>query len=359
MTWSCARTPFPLDEARRAQWERLAASSPRPHPQQTWWWAECWARHFRPASLELLALSDGGSPRALLPLATLRQRDPHALLGHSVLTLAGDGFSDALPLLAAPGDLEALEQAAAWLDARRGAWDETRLSPLIESEAAWPLLDMLRRRGWSTARVEGNPLLDLGAGWDGLLRRVGRNLRHDVEKKRRRLEEAGLAPRLELERQWSAGLLAELEALVRRRHQAEGRRSPFLVPARRAFIDEICALAAARGHLACFLSRDGERLLAFRLGFLYHDAFFDWITSYDPELFPFSIGKLLLWDVVERLCELGARRLDFMAGEEDYKLKWQPEVRGMHHCCVRRASAANLARALTRAAGRARAAWRS
>lgn len=359
MNWTWTEHEGGLDDELRSAWDGFEAASAHPHPQRAAWWVETWLRRFPALRARLVAWRADGVVRALLPVVERREREPRSPLAHRVLTHAGDGFTDALPLLVAPGDDEALEQVAAWLDGARAEFDEVRVSPVIEGEAAAPLLEKLAARGWDCERIEGNPLLALDVSWDELVVRVGRNLRKDVGKKKRRLEEAGWNPALTLERDGRPELLEELRALAERRFELEQRKSSLLDGERFAFIGEIAALATERGEFACFACRHEERLLGYRLGFLHGGAFFDWITSYDPELFPYSIGKLVLWDIVEALCGLGAARLDFMAGEEDYKLKWLPAVRGMHRCRARRASAANLVRGLVRTASRVKGAWTS
>jgi CelD/BcsL family acetyltransferase involved in cellulose biosynthesis len=355
MTWTTTEHPAFLDGELRAAWRRLAAAAP--HPQTADWWVEAWLAQFAPAGSRLLVWRCGDEVRALLPLIERRERDAHSPLPHFSLTHAGDGFTDALPLLVAPGDEEALDRVAGWLDGRRSGHDEIRLCPLIEGSPAWPLAALLAERGWECQRVEGNPVLVLDGDFEALAARVGRNLRKDVGKKKRRLAEAGWRPELRLERACTPELLAELGALARLRHAAEGRRSVFLDPGRAAFAARAGRLAQERGEFACFAARHEGRLLAFRFGFLHGGSFFDWITSYDPALFEYSIGKLVLWDIVEALCALGVQRLDFMAGEEDYKLKWLPQVAGMHRLRVRRPSAANLVRGLLRTASRVRGRW--
>lgn len=359
MTWTWTEHEGGLDGELRSAWDGFEASSAHPHPQRSAWWVEAWLRRFPVERARVVAWRQDGVVRALLPVVERREREPRSPLTHRVLTHAGDGFTDALPLLVAPGDDEALEQVAVWLDECRTGFDEVRVSPLIEGEASFPLLEKLAARDWDCERVEGNPLLALDAGWEEMVLRVGRNLRKDVGKKKRRLDEAGWSPELTLERACGPELLEELRALAARRFEHEGHKSSLLEAERFAFIGEAGALATQRGEFACFACRHEERLLGYRLGFLHGGAFFDWITSYDPEFFPYSIGKLILWDIVEALLELGVERLDFMAGEEDYKLKWLPDVRGMHRCRARRASAANLVRGLVRTASKVKGAWSS
>jgi CelD/BcsL family acetyltransferase involved in cellulose biosynthesis len=357
MSWTWTEHLFPLTEELAARWDRLRESSGQPHVQTSRWWLDCWVRRFAPGQVRLWALSLDGVTRAMLPVLLLRERDPHCPASHRVWTLVGDGFGDELPLLLAPADQDALLQVALWLDGQSRRVHEARLCPLIADTPAFPLVEELARRGWETLRVEGNPRLDLSPGWAELERNVGKNLRHDVAKKKRRLAEAGIVPELSLERTCTSALLHALTELSRRRFLAEGHKSSLLNPDRLAFIAEIGDLATQRGEFACFISRREEHLLAYRLGFLHKGTFFDWITNYDPEYSPFSIGKLVLWDLIERLCDLGVERLDFMAGEEEYKLKWGPEVRAMLLCRIRRPGPINLVRAGVRAASRMKHAW--
>jgi len=342
---------------RAGTWDRLAAEGPHPPVQATRWWVEAWMRHFAPRGVHVLAFREDGDVRVLLPVWTRRERDPRCPLSHRVLGPTGDGFTDTLPLVCGAEERQALAQVAAWLEEQNGRVHEVRVLPLIEGTPSFHLVEPLRSRGWTADRVEGNPLLDLAPGWEALVNGVGKNLRHDVAKKKRRLEEGGHRLELALAETCDEALLAELENLSRQRFQAEGHKSSLLDPARRAFIAEVGRLATDNGSFACYTCREEDRLVAYRLGFLHSGAFFDWITSYDPAFFPYSIGKLLLWDVVEDLCRRGVARLDFMAGEEDYKLKWNPEVRGMWRLRRRRPGPVNALRGAVRELGRIKASW--
>jgi CelD/BcsL family acetyltransferase involved in cellulose biosynthesis len=359
MNWVCEEWPLPLGGERAEAWDRLALDDAHPHVQTTRWWVEAWLEHFAPTGARVLAFRHGEVARALLPVWERRERDPRCPLPHRVLSPGGDGFSDALPLLVRDDDGAALDQVAAWLDDASRRVHEARVLPLIEDTPAFPLAERLAVRGWERQRVEGNPLLDLTPGWGVLEKGVGKNLRHDVAKKKRRLTDAGHQLELTLESRCDEALLAGLTELSRLRFQAEGHKSSLLDPLRRAFIGKVGRLATERGVFACYTCREEGRLVAYRLGFVHQGAFFDWITSYDPAFFPFSIGKLMLWDVVEDLCRRGVAYLDFMAGEEDYKLKWNPAVRGMWRLRRRRPGPVNALRDGVRALGRVRAAWRS
>jgi CelD/BcsL family acetyltransferase involved in cellulose biosynthesis len=357
MSWIWTEHSFPLEEELTARWNLLREKSGQPHIQTSLWWLDCWVRRFAPEQVRMWSLALDGVTHAMVPVWQRRERDPHCPAFHRVWTLVGDGFGDELSLLVTPADQDAVHQVARWLDRQGRRAHEARLCPFISETPSFPLLEELARYGWEISRVEGNPQLDLRPGWARLEQNVGKNLRHDVAKKKRRLGEVGVEPELGLETACTPALLMELVELAGRRMAVEGHKSSFLDPDRYAFIVEVGRRAEAHGEFACFTLRDKGRLLAYRFGFFHRGTFFDWITSYDPEFFPYSIGKLMLWDLIERLCAMGVTRLDFMAGEEEYKLKWGPEVRGMWLCRRRRSGWVNTLRAGVRTASRIKNRW--
>lgn len=343
MSYRWTQSEFPPSPEVLAEWEHLLARIGLSHIQAQPWWLSIWWRHFGQGTPELQLLHDGDQLCAVLPLMQRSQREGRLPVARMIRSTVGEGFGDTISLALDGTESGLLSEVAARLDGLRDAGDEFRLCPLVASCGSERLRPLLEARGWESLRIEGNPLLSLEEGWEAASKKVGKNLRRDVAKKKRRLEEEGIHPELVLLRESTDGLIEELTELARLRFDAEQHKSAFLDDDKRAFIREAAAEAARRGLFACFTSRDGDRLMGYRFGFIKDGTFYDWITSYDPKYFPWSIGKLILWDLIEALCHEGVHRLDFMAGEEDYKLKWLPEVHDMWLCRYRKQSVANTA----------------
>jgi len=50
------------------------------------------------------------------------------------------------------------------------------------------------------------------------------------------------------------------------------------------------------------------------------------LQGFDPEFSGLSPGMQLMFAVIEEAVRFGARRFDFLRGEEGYKLHWRPEA---------------------------------
>jgi len=63
-------------------------------------------------------------------------------------------------------------------------------------------------------------------------------------------------------------------------------------------------------------------VIAFRLGFLHNNTFYDWKVSHDPEYDYYSPGFVLVGMVIEDLILRGYGGLNFMTGNYRYKRSW-------------------------------------
>lgn len=76
----------------------------------------------------------------------------------------------------------------------------------------------------------------------------------------------------------------------------------------------------------CF---QGRRLVAFRVGFVVRDRFYDWLTGYDRDYAMWSPGKILLYVLLKQQIAGSAAEFDMMRGDEEYKWRWAREYRSV------------------------------
>ena len=76
------------------------------------------------------------------------------------------------------------------------------------------------------------------------------------------------------------------------------------------------------GKMALFLLKCNDRILAFRLGFLHKQGFYDWKECHDPSANRYAPSTMLVGLIIESLITSGYGRLDFMAGEYQHKRDW-------------------------------------
>ena len=95
----------------------------------------------------------------------------------------------------------------------------------------------------------------------------------------------------------------------------------------RSFFEEL----GRRGTLRASTIRDGDRLLAAWLGTVFDDRWYGWIFTYDPdpELRKLSLGRQLLYRMLQTSHAEGHREFDFSIGDEDYKWYFSTHARAV------------------------------
>lgn len=343
-----------------AAWDALAAASPWATPFSSWafqraWWDAYGAN----AHEETLALvpSDGpddAAPVAIVPLMHRHELEPADLelrtaLRHgtaAALTpvpadakavfFGASYHADYATILAAPEHLAVAAEALAAYCADGGdaahprPWDAVDLRRLRTGDPALDALaDAFGRRemahGW-TLNVEREDVcpvatLPAGATLDDYLATLGKKERHEIRRKVRRAEAAG-----EVRLDDSPDPIADLPAFIdlhQRRWGADG-----LFPdteggaQSRVFFRRLFELFGPGGPLRlAFLTVGGKRVgacVSFEAG----DAVLYYNAGVDPEARDLSPGVVMVERLVRRALERGARRLDFLRGDEPYKYEW-------------------------------------
>lgn len=93
------------------------------------------------------------------------------------------------------------------------------------------------------------------------------------------------------------------------------------------FLESICKEYSKNGFLRIFVLKDNDKIVAYRLGFLHNNIYYDWNTSFDIAYKNMSVG-ILLCDYVVRYCFAeNIEEFDFLRGEEDYKKKFATDNR--------------------------------
>jgi len=302
-----------------AELVRLAEPWAIAHPlgvQMEAWWLLPYLETIAQRPLAI-ALRDGNDPLALVFLE--RRRASLALRGLArkrVLVFLSQGPSDFSDALLAPG-----VNAAATADVLARAIrnipkvDELRLEQFPEgSQVARPLSEALGAPLQDWVRVYS---ADLSVGYEALWSGAGRNARRDIHKKERKLREL-LEIRYETFTRLDEALLSRIISLNQRRGE---RRSPF-IGKRAGFTLRMIRECQAAGRLLVFAMMAGDSLVSYRLGFLRDGVFYDWNTSYDPDLFELSPGKVHLAHILKYAVDKGFREFNFMRGDEDYKRIW-------------------------------------
>jgi CelD/BcsL family acetyltransferase involved in cellulose biosynthesis len=203
---------------------------------------------------------------------------------------------------------------------------ELAVGPLDTSgPALCALREAARARGYRTfvRPASRAPYLRLAADLRVHEGSLSRNLRHDVQRRLRRLCEAG-AVSVEL-RDGSTGLDDLLEEGFRVEALSwKGRRGTAIASREETtrFYAGLAHWAASVGWLRlAFLRLDG-RAIAFQLDLESGSRYYSLKIGYDPEFLRFSPGKLLAYTMVSRAVASGLQVYELLGTDEPWKDRW-------------------------------------
>jgi len=303
-------------EALREEWTALCDRSPRTTPFQRPEWLLPWWHAFPPGEPWVLAVRREGRLAALAPLL-LYIKD-----GERTVAFCGGGVSDYCDVVTDPAEEdEAVSVLLSHLAARRDRWEGADFEPV---PAESPLLRVPPPDGLS-ARNEPRdvcPVLDLPDRLEDLGDVVHTRQLSNLRKYRRKAEALG---DLRLEtvetRNWEELLEILVDFHVARRSET-GQAGLLGADDLRAFHREVAAGFHARGALGLYaLCLDGRPLAAL-YGLWEKNAFYFYMQGFDSAWAKLSPGVMVVGGVVEDVIRRGARRLDFLRGQEPYKYWW-------------------------------------
>lgn len=303
-----------LEDEWRGLLESQNDATPFQHPD----WILAWARHFVPNAIWAWSFhSLDGRLVGLVP-SFRYERD-----GLRIVSMMGGGDSDWHDVIAFREFRSDIGRAFfAALERRRDQWDRCELEQLPETSALLqtalpvglveesrtphapcPVLALPERGASMTASIPGHQLAR-------------------YRKYRRRVERLG---ELRLVRASERDAQRHFETFLRlhrARWQVREDTGDAPVFEHRNFHSEVVGRMAARGSLRLYLLRSGTRDIAALYGFMSAKTLHCYAQGLDPEFAKLGPGMLLVGAVIEDAFAEGAAAVDFLRGEEPYKLQW-------------------------------------
>jgi CelD/BcsL family acetyltransferase involved in cellulose biosynthesis len=302
-----------VDEVRR-EWTDLAWKSENPFATPEW--CEAWLEHIADGfRLRLFACcGDDGSLVALLPLVVTQGRYVRKL------RFLGFGAANQLGPIAAPENRDlAAEALRAALAATRSDWD------LFLGES-------LPGEGWS-ARLGSTQVGRLGSpvvrggwqSWDQYLASRSSNLRQELRRKERRLQEHGLRYRLVASREELEPAMDILFGLHRARWQEDASR---WFGGQEAFHRAFARAALERGWLRLRLLELEGGAVAGYLGFSFGDTEWFYQLGREPSA-ESSVGLVLVAHALREAIAEGVTDFRLGPGAQSYKLRFATDDPGL------------------------------
>ncbi len=298
-------------EAISESWNDLALRQ-RAAPFLAPGWYEIWNRAFGERDeLRFFTLSRGGELSAVVPLRIRRGRFRSPTNWHT------PGFDVLSEDEAAASDLieVILEQKPSLLEFRLVSGRGRVCAVTPELTAAY---------GLGTRRVLlRSPIVHTDGDWDQYERGLSHNLRKDVHRRLRRLEESG---DVELEITNGGDRLEELlwEGFAVEASGWKGRDGTAIAshPSTLGFYSDLARWAESRGELRlAFLRLDG-RAIAFQFGLEAHGVHYALKAGYLEDESRFAPSKLQHHLLIERAFQSGLSSYSFLGASDAYKERW-------------------------------------
>ena len=332
-----------IDELQRycTDWRKLGVASPFTSPEWMIRWAKTFLARGSGAELFTLAAFDAGRLVGLAPWYRRRTRTHRR-----VLEFLGSGrvCSDHLSVVAAPGrQIEVAAELADFLASSvlRHQWDAIDLEGVDADDPAMAaFIDRCRAQQLGHVSLRGATAsywMALPESWESFLASCSKNRRKRLRRWQRRYIDSGrLQQSVATEAHQVPALFATLVELHNRRRRGLGQCGAFedadFLEFHRAVLPEMLQSRQLRLSLveldgrpiaAEYILRDDQTWLAYQSGL-------------DPASIEHGPGNLSLMLSVQEAIRHGARRLDFLRGEEPYKLAWGCRRREAQRIRIRR-----------------------
>jgi CelD/BcsL family acetyltransferase involved in cellulose biosynthesis len=305
------------------EWDELVLAQPRPSPFLLHAWLLEWIRSYGDTGdVTVRVARRDGRLVAALPLIVRRKA------GLRVAEFLGGTQSALADLLVAPeGDEEASRAVAdAARDGRHDFADlfglpgDSNLSRALRS-------DELRL----IERVE-SPVLDLSRGWESVYgAKTGSKKRNLHRRRRRQLSELGeLTTELAATPDELAAALEEAFRLHEVRWAGRPDGSHFATGTGKRFHRAALAALAAQGVPRIIMLQLDGKPIAFHYYFLLAGRMYVHRLAFDPEYGRFSPGLVNTLDAVEAAAREGATLVEYLGGDERYKLELSDRLEPLH-----------------------------
>lgn len=314
-------------------WRELFARDTHRHIFQTPEWNRVWWDEFgRGKELLVLTFARMDETVGIVPLYRRLDGDRQVLR-----FVGGIDLTDYLGPICAPEDrCEVAVALVDWLSRADLEWDELDAHNMpVPSGFAEFLVDHADRAGFgfTLEQEETSAILTLGTDWEAYLATLESKERHELKRKRRRLEREH--PAAVFRTATEETLEADLETFIAMHRGAEGHKGHFMRPEIAGFFERMARAFLPLGWLRLDLLEVEGRALASTFAFELEGGFYLYNSSYEPDAARLSPGLMLVSELVRTSIDENLRIFDFLRGPERYKFQLGSEAVPLNNVRVR------------------------
>lgn len=308
----CTERCFDLPE-----WAELLARDPNrqifAYPE----WNRAWWNEFKEGKdLFLMTMTRGDEAVAVVPLYRRIEGDRKLFR-----FIGGINLTDYLgPICALEDRGVVADSLVEWLATTDADWDlfDAHNMP-VPLGFADHLVERADAKGfaYSLDQEDTSAVLPLPDNWESYLASLRSKERHELRRKRRRLEREH--PDATFRTATQETLDADFKSFVEMHRGAEGHKGHFMRPEIATFFRRLADEFMPLGWLRLDLLEIGGRPIASTFGFQVERKFYLYNSAYEPDAARLSPGLVLVSELVKESIENGLELFDFLRGHERYK----------------------------------------
>lgn len=299
------------------EWRTLLSRDPNRQVFAYPEWQRAWWEEFKQGKdLFLMTMRRGSEVVALVPL--YRKVDD----GRKILRFVGGiDLTDYLGPICALDDRGDIADAFVdWLRTTDVEWDvfDGHNMPVPLGFAEF-LVERADAKGFTLTleQEETSAVLPLPTDWEAYLASLESKQRHELRRKRRRLEREH--PDAVFRTATEATLERDFKTFVEMHRGTEGHKGHFMRPDIATFFRRLAEVFMPQGWLRLDLLEIGDTAVASTFGFEIERKFYLYNSAYEPDAARLSPGLVLVSELVKTSIESGLELFDFLRGPERYK----------------------------------------
>jgi CelD/BcsL family acetyltransferase involved in cellulose biosynthesis len=324
-------------------WNQILIETGRPVLYLTYEWLTTWWKCHgdKGKQLYVLVVTDGHEVLGIAPFMKIRRLLfglPAATIEFiSMMKHAFSAFncSGSLDVIVRNRHEEVFKAVFDHLARQRHKWRVLRLHPIARDSQTLDYVEKeIHRRGYhyDVRRVFANTYVTVESDWESYMAQRSSHLRRNLRRAEQKLRQKGLVQYREYRS------LDELEngfddiLAIERKSWKWKHGLSINASAYREFFKAVAEECSKRGWLRLWIIAVGSHKIAYQYWVQYGGTVEGLKTSYDVEYEKYSPGFLVEWRVLEKLFREGVKKINMLAGDTEFKIKWATDQEP--HCEV-------------------------
>lgn len=308
-----------------SHWNQLLEKSPARSAFLTWTWLySWWITYGTDKQLWIVSAWENGTLTGLAPLMLETRKKGISTI--KVLVNIGTPQTDAGGFLFHKDTPSVVEKIVQFILSEKAEWDLFELNTLLSTGKEHHALTSLTNPKEVFTKIEENEhyIVPLTEDWEIFSKRLSKKFIHNLRRAGRLADELGTVT---LEHFTGDRVIPELvQQLININQHAHFPRL-YNSPLEQKLLFELIKNGGGQTNwLDIYILNINGNPIAYEYGFVYEKRFESWRSGFNTNIpQQISVGKLLSMRVFETCIRERYYEVDFLRGDESYKLEWKPD----------------------------------